>query len=402
MLRVAATVSALASPLACGKAIECPTEVVLMQSPEAGTAEGPQQTPVPADDLVPGLRRPASARRPRPHLRRYLLLGGALLGVGLLGTGLAFYLLARSDLNSFRTIKDPFASIPAAQRPPVPPGALSQDVTFLVGGVDTRSTVPTTGKQAQSGARGRTDTLMMVHLLAGGRGAYVVSIPRDSWVPIPGHGMGKVNWAYFFGGQTLAVRTIEQLTGVRVDHVAVIDWAGFRALTNALGGVTVDIPVTSYDPDNQVTWTKGIHHLDGTQALLYVRDRYGLTNGDFGREARQQNFLRAVFSKLHDSVSLTTPLRLAALAGDLSQAVSVDDTLTDADIEHLLLDMRSLKNGNIEFATVPYVSTGQVGGQSVVDLNPALDQGFWHAFEYDTLPVFMQEEGLKPLGATTP
>jgi LCP family protein required for cell wall assembly len=372
-----------------------------MQASEAGTAEGPEEVPVLAVELIPGLGDDTSTRRPRRRLRRYLLLSAGVLGLGLLGTGLALYLVARSDLNSFRTIKNPFAAIPAAGRPPVPPGALSQDVTFLVGGVDTRSPVPTTGKQAQSDARGRTDTLMMVHLLSGGRGAYIVSIPRDSWVPIPGQGMGKVNWAYYFGGQTLAIRTVEQLTDVRINHVAVIDWDGFKDLTNDLGGVNIDIPVTSYDPANHIRWTKGIHHLNGTQALLYVRDRYGLTSGDFGREARQQNFLRAVFEKLHDSVSLTNPLHMASLVRDLSQAVSVDDTLSDSDIEHLLLDMRNLTTSNIVFATVPYFGTGQAGSQSVVDLDPALDQGFWHAFEYDTLPAFMQEEGLKPLGATT-
>jgi LCP family protein required for cell wall assembly len=397
-----ATVSSPASALACGKAIECPTEVVLMQRPEAGTAEGPEQAEVTTDGLIPGLGDGAGARRPRGRIRRYLLLCAAVLGLGLVGTGLALYLAARSDINSFRTIKNPFAAIPAAQRPPVPPGALSQDVTFLVGGVDTRSAVPTTGQQAQSDARGRTDTLMMVHLLSGGRGAYVVSIPRDSWVSIPGHGMGKVNWAYYFGGQTLAVRTVEQLTGVRINHVAVIDWDGFKNLTNDLGGVNIDIPVTSYDPDNDVRWAKGIHHFDGTQALLYVRDRYGLANGDFGREARQQNFLRAVFSQLHDAVSLTNPLHMAALARDLSQGVSVDDTLSDGGIEHLLLSMHSLSTGNIVFATVPYFGTGQVGNQSVVNLDPAFDQGFWHAFQYDTLPAYMQEEGLNPLGPTTP
>jgi len=373
-----------------------------MQASEAGTAEGRQEAPVPADNLVPGLRDDKRARRPRRRVRRYLLLSAAVLVLGLLGCGLTLYLVAQSDLNSFRTIKNPFAAIPAAQRPPVPPGALSQDVTFLVGGVDTRSPVPTTGTQAQSDVRGRTDTLMMVHLLSGGRGAYVVSIPRDSWVPIPGHGMGKVNWAYYFGGQMLAIRTVEQLTDVRIDHVAVIDWDGFKDLTNDLGGVNIDVPVTSYDSANHVTWAKGIHHLNGSQALLYVRDRYGLTNGDFGREARQQNFLRAVFEKLHDSVSLTSPLHMASLARDLSKAVSVDDTLSDSDIEHLLLDMRHLSTSNIVFATAPYFGTGQVGSQSVVNLDPALDQGFWHAFEYDTLPAFMHEEGLKPLGATTP
>lgn len=357
---------------------------------------------VPADELIPGLDPEPGTRRSRRRVRRYVLLSAAALVVVVVAGALTVYLIGNSYLDRLRSIGDPFTSIPAAQRPPVPPGALSQDVTFLVGGVDTRSPVPTTGRQAQSAERGRTDTLMMVHLLANGMGAYVVSIPRDSWVPIPGNGMGKVNWAYYFGGQTLAVRTVENLTHVRINHVAVIDWDGFKDLTNDLGGVTIDIPVTSYDPANHVTWTKGVHHLDGTQALLYVRDRYGLANGDFGREARQQNFLRAVFAKLHDSVSLTNPLHMATLVRDLSAAVSVDDTLSNGDLEHLLLSMRDLTSSNIVFTTVPYTGTGQVGSQSVVFLNASLDRGFWHAFEYDTLPAFMQEHGLQPLAGTTP
>ena len=362
---------------------------------------GQTQEGVPGDETPEGGDGPE--RRPRWRRPwRYLLLGVIVLVVVLVGGGLGLYLIANNTLNGFRRINDPFASIPAAQRPPVPPGALGEDVTFLVGGVDTRSVVPTTGSQAQSDARGRTDALMMVHVIAGGRGVYAVSIPRDSWVPIPGYGMGKVNWSYYFGGQALAVRTVEQLTHVRINHVAIIDWAGFRDLTNALGGITVDIPVTSRDPANHVTWTKGMHHLDGAQALLYVRDRYGLSNGDFGREARQQNFLRAVFWKLHDEVRPTDPFHVFSLVRNLSQAISVDNTLSNSDMEHLLLSMRGLSGSNIILATVPYSGTGQVGSQSVVKLDPSLDQGFWHAFEYDTLPAFMQAHGLQPLGATTP
>ena len=159
--------------------------------------------------------------------------------------------------------------------------------------------------------------------------------------------------------------------------------------------------MTSHDPANNVTWTKGMHHLDGAQALLYVRDRYGLSNGDFGREARQQIFLRTMFWKLHDEVRPTDPLHAFSLVRNLSQAISVDTTLSNSDIEHLLLSVRGLNGSNIVFTTVPYSGTGQVSSQSVVKLDPSLDQGFWHAFEYGTLPAFMQAHGLQPLGATT-
>jgi LCP family protein required for cell wall assembly len=329
-------------------------------------------------------------------------VGAAVLVVLVAGTGAATYLVARHDLSSMRRIPDPFAAIPATARPPLPTGLAAKDVTFLVGGLDTRSAVPTTGAHAASSDRGRTDTLMLVHLIGGGRGAYVVSIPRDSWVPIPGHGDGKVNWAYFFGGPTLAIRTVEHLTGVRIDHFAIIDWDGFRAVTNALGGVTVNIPGTSYDPANHVTWTAGTQHLNGAQALLYVRDRYGLASGDFDRERRQQNYLRSMFTQVRRAGTLSNPLQAGSVMHALSNAVSVDSTLSDSDMLHLALSLRGLNMGRIVFATAPYTGTGSVDGQSIVRLSQSLRRGFWHAFEYDSLPSYMRAHGLSRLGASTP
>ena len=334
--------------------------------------------------------------------RTAMLAGAAVLIVLVAGIGAVTYLVARHDLSSMRRIPDPFAAIPPAARPPQPTGPAAKDVTFLVGGLDTRSAAPTTGKRAVSSARGRTDTLMLVHLVAGGRAAYVVSIPRDSWVPIPGHGDGKVNWAYIFGGPTLAIRTVEHLTHVRINHFAIIDWDGFRAVTNALGGVTVTIPATSYDPANQVTWTAGTHHLSGTQALLYMRDRYGLASGDFDRERRQQNYLRAMFTQVRRAGTLSNPLRAGSVMRALANAVSVDSTLSDSEMLHLALSMRGLSLSRIVFATVPRLGTGSVHGQSTVQLNQAAGRGFWHAFEYDSLPAYMRAHALSRLGASTP
>ncbi len=363
--------------------------------PPAPAAGEPVAQPV--ED--PGERRARSRWR---RARKVILIVAAVAVIIVLGTASAAYLVTTHYLNSMKRIHNPFASIPAAERPPRPSGAAANDVTFLVGGVDTRSPVPTTGKAAASDARGRTDTLMLVRFIAGGHGAYVVSIPRDSWVPIPGYGDGKVNWAYYFGGPTLAIRTVEKLTGVRIDHVAIIDWAGFRAVTDALGGVTVDIPVTSYDPANHITWTAGSHHLDGAQALLYVRDRYGLASGDFDRERRQQYFLRAVFKQLRKEGKLTNPLQTSSVLRALTGAVSVDSTLSNGEITRLALSLRGLNLSSVVFATVPNAGTGSAGSQSVVRLNQETDPGFWHAFEYDTLPAYMRAHGVKQLGASTP
>jgi LCP family protein required for cell wall assembly len=347
----------------------------------------------------PPPRRPSRWRR----ARKMLLVGTTVLIVLVAGAGVAIYLVARHDLNSIRRIPDPFAAIPAAGRPPQPTGPAAKDVTFLVGGLDTRPAEEATGPHAASRDQGRTDTLMLVHLIAGGGGgAYVVSIPRDSWVPIPGHGDGKANWAYAFGGPSLAIRTVEHLTNVRINHFAIIDWSGFQSVTNALGGVTLNIPSTSYDPDNHITWTAGTHHLNGAQALLYVRDRYGLATGDFDREARQQNYLRAMFTQVRHAGLLANPLRAGSLVQALSNAVSVDSTLGNSQVVHLALSLSKLKMSRIVFTTVPYTGTGTVGGQSIVRLNQSIGPRFWHAFEYDSLPAFMRAHGLARLGTSTP
>jgi LCP family protein required for cell wall assembly len=358
--------------------------------------------PPPAD---PGGWSPPPPRRPSRwrRARKVILVAVTVLIVLVIGAGVATYLVARHDLNSMRRIPDPFAAIPAAGRPPRPTGPAARDVTFLVGGLDTRPAEEATGPRAASRDQGRTDTLMLVHLIAGdGGGAYVVSIPRDSWVPIPGHGDGKANWAYSFGGPSLAIRTVEQLTKVRINHFAIIDWDGFRAVTNALGGVTLNIPSTSYDPANHITWTAGTHHLDGTQALLYVRDRYGLAGGDFDRERRQQNYLRAMFTQVRHAGLLANPLQAGSVAHALSNAVSVDSTLGNSQMLHLALSLSKLNMSRIVFATAPYSGTGSVDGQSIVRLNQSIGRRFWHAFEHDSLPAFMRAHGLARLGASTP
>src|SRR5262245_26139940 len=145
--------------------------------PEHGESAG---TPL-EGNRDPGSARVAHTPSPWRRARKYILLGAIVLVVAVVAAGAGVYLVASNTLSSMRRIHDPFASIPTGQRPPVPAGQAGKDVTFLVGGVDTRSPVATTGKQAQSRLRGRTDTLMLVHLIAGGRRAYVVEIPRAYW-----------------------------------------------------------------------------------------------------------------------------------------------------------------------------------------------------------------------------
>ena len=150
---------------------------------------------------------------------------------------------------------------------------------------------------------------MILHVDADRDGASLVSIPRDSWVDVPGYGYNKINAAFSLAGPSLAIETVEKLTGVRIDHLAVVDWAGFQSLIDTVGGVTVTVPRTIEDPHFNVVWTKGQQTLNGAQALLYVRQRYGLPMGDVDRVKRQQAVVRGLMPRLAGDPAVGQPGR---------------------------------------------------------------------------------------------
>lgn len=170
---------------------------------------------------------------------------------------------------------------------------------------------------------------MLVQVSADRRSASVVSIPRDSWVEIPGRGRAKVIPAYSWGGPALLVGTLEELTGVRVDHLAVIDFVGFRSVVDAIGGV--DVGVAAPTSSAGAAFHAGVNHLDGDAALVDVRQRHELAGGDLARAARRQNVLRAVLGRL---VDVDVFRRLAFLAAR-TRSVSVDATLTNSGLRLL-------------------------------------------------------------------
>jgi LCP family protein required for cell wall assembly len=227
--------------------------------------------------------------------------------------------------------------------------------------------------------------MMLLHIDADRRGASLISVPRDAWVPIPGHGMGKVNWAYSFGGPALAVATFEKLTSIRVDHLVVVDWDGFMSLTDAVGGVDVDVPTTVYDSARHLTWTAGRHHLDGTQALAYVRERYGLPGGDLDRVRRQQAFLRALMqASLHQEMR-KDPVLLYQFLNEVTRHVLVDDQWRISDLAALAASLRDLRSANIRYLTAPVAGLGREGDQSVVHLATDRDRDLWRAVHEDRM-----------------
>ncbi len=187
------------------------------------------------DDQPP---EPRSARRRRGLRALLYVLVAVVILVLLAAAGIVLVTNHLGDqVGRYPSV---FAGIDPSNRPA---GKLGQ--TFLLVGTDSRSPDPTTGADASApdfvfGAQ-RSDVMMVVTIADDGTSASVISIPRDSWVNIPGHGMNKINAAFSFGGPPLAIETVEQLTRVRIDHFAVIDFAGFQQMTDAAGGIDVNV-----------------------------------------------------------------------------------------------------------------------------------------------------------------
>jgi LCP family protein required for cell wall assembly len=344
----------------------------------------------PHDPSLEPATRPRAPRRRR--LTRVLVAAAAaamLLAWG--ATGL-FLERQRSYDRNIRRIPGAFPAEP--DRPARAPGRAQN---WLLVGSDRRADQATTGRDANQplwryGAQ-RADTIMLVHLPANRDRAYLVSFPRDAWVPIQGHGNAKLNATFSFGGPPLLIATIERLTGVRVDHFAVLDFEGFRSMTDALGGVDVQVTRTVWAPAQKVLWPAGTHHLDGARALDFVRQRHNLPGGDLGRIKRQQAFLKALARQAIDRGTLANPLKLNAFLEAATKAMSVDESLTTSALRSLALQFRSVRAGDVVFVTAPVAGTGTEGRQSVVYLDRVRGRRLYRALREDTVEAYLADTG---------
>lgn len=328
------------------------------------------------------------AVRPRRRtLTRVLTVAAVGLLVVVVGsTALLFERQQAYDRNIER-LPDVFPA--DADRPPPAPapdpegqGATSAENWLLVGSDSRAERADDAGDGATPASTPggqRADVIMLVHLPADRSRVYLVSLPRDAWVPIDGHGTAKINAALAYGGPPLLIATVEQLTGVRVDHFAMLDFHGFEAMTDALGGVDVNVSRTVTDPIRDIVWTAGTHHLDGERALDFARQRHNLQGGDFGRIKRQQAFLKALAARVADRGVLTNPLRLNAFLDAATQAVAVDETVTLGRLRRLAVELRTVRTDDIVFMTTPVTGLGTEGEQSVVYLDTDRSQPLFGA-----------------------
>jgi LCP family protein required for cell wall assembly len=200
---------------------------------------------------------------------------------------------------------------------------------WLMVGSDSRQGL--TGDQKQELATGdagggRTDTMMLLHIPgAGGGPATLVSLPRDSLVAIPGRGRNKLNAAYALGGPQLLTRTVEQATGLRIDHYAEVGFGGFAGVVDAAGGVNICVPQRLRDPAAGLNLQPGCQNLDGAQALGFVRTRHLFARQDLDRIQNQRQFVSALLGKVTSGSVLANPMRLLSVATNGARALTVAD-----------------------------------------------------------------------------
>jgi LCP family protein required for cell wall assembly len=258
---------------------------------------------------------------------------------------------------------------------------------WLIVGSDSRAGL--TAEQEKELATGgdvgqRTDTIMLLH--SGSSGPVLVSIPRDSYVSIPGHGRNKLNAAYAIGGAPLLVSSVEAATGLRIDHYAEIGFGGFVGAVDAVGGVEMCVPQAIKDPKAALNIKEGCQELDGATALGYVRTR-ATAGSDFDRVERQRAFLSALVKKATSPATLVNPFRVVPLTSAVTAAITVDESDHVWNLAGLGFAMRGISSGDGVTTTVPVGGTPSVGGQSVVQWDKNRAAALFTALENDEKPT---------------
>jgi LCP family protein required for cell wall assembly len=229
----------------------------------------------------------------------------------------------------------------------------SGPINILVVGIDTRGGLTHRQELALhvgSAISTNTDTMMLMHIPADHDSIQVVSLPRDSWVNIPGHGMNKINAADGIGGPPLMVRTVEHATGLVINDYVEIDFLGFVKVINALGGVDICLPYAVDDHYSGLHLSAGSHHVNGTTALEFVRDRHSFALSDLARIKDQQQLLSSALSKATRVGLLANPIRLQEFLSSVSAAVTVDQGFN---LVRLAEELRGIRPSNVTFTTVP-------------------------------------------------
>ncbi|MEJ8648444.1 LCP family protein [Streptomyces sp. MS1.AVA.3] len=308
----------------------------------------------------PGPGRPGPPRVP-PHRwgwRRWAALGTAGFLLGGAGTGWAVYSKLNGNIHTDSATERELRKWESERPPAGPPNA--ENVLLL--GSDSR-----TGDNRQYGRSSgqRSDTTMLLHLAADRKSATAVSIPRDLVVTVP-HckhpdatetepRTTRFNEAFALGGAACTIRTVEELTGIRIDHYLIIDFVGFKKMVDAVDGVEICLTRPVQDREAALSLPAGRQTLHGEAALGFVRARKSLGNGsDTQRMQRQQDFLGALVKKVQSNGVLLNPTRLYPVLDAATSSLTTDAALASLKgLYELVRSTRSIPTGRVQFMTVP-------------------------------------------------
>ena len=287
-------------------------------------------------------------------------------------------------------------------RPDKPNKALN----YLLVGSDTREGLTKEQRKllrvgsTATAAGKRSDTMLIVHISKARDKVTLISIPRDSLVTIPEHvssidktkiipaAKGKINSAFAFGGAPLLIETIENETGVRIDHYIEIGFAGFAGMVDALGGIEVCTKKDIDDPGSHLVLSAGVHTLNGVESLKYVRTRDFDGMGDLGRMQRQQQFLGSLLRKVTSTGVLLNPIKLVNFFNAAIATVTTDSELNESDLLTLAKQMKNLSPSKVRTLTIPLsdVNARVTGLGSVVVWDPVLAPDLFNRLRED-LPL---------------
>ncbi|MGD0926424.1 MAG: LCP family protein [Streptosporangiaceae bacterium] len=286
------------------------------------------------------ITRIAAGRKAR-H-RRVMLIVSALLSAGVLfvaGTAWGFTSYINDTIGR---VNAGTAGTPA-----------SGPLNVLLAGVDQRSGLTRHQQLALHVGRAvssNSDTMMLIHVSGDRSRVTVISLPRDSWVDIPGHGMNKINAAYGLGGPPLVVKTVEQNTGLTINDFIQVNFLGFVKVIDALGGVNICLPFAVDDSYSGLHLSKGLHHVNGITALEYARDRHSFAASDLARIQDQQRLLSSMLTEAISSGTLANPVKLDQFLRAALSAIKVDQGLN---VAALADQLRGISPHDVRFMTVP-------------------------------------------------
>ncbi|MFF0753550.1 LCP family protein [Streptomyces sp. NPDC004267] len=302
---------------------------------------------------------PAGAKRKR-HWLRWVALAAAVVVLAAAGVGWWAYRKLNGNITTDTTADAELRKYEKERPSP----AVNAARNILLIGSDSRTGAGNDAYGRNSGTQ-RSDTTILLHISAHGAGATAVSIPRDLMVRIPSctkpdKGMtreqfAQFNWAFEFGGTACTIRTLEKLTGIRIDHHMVVDFRGFKEMVDAVDGVEICLKEPIDDKDAHLKLPAGRQTLHGEQALGFVRARKSLGNGsDTERMDRQQQFLGALVNKVQSDGVLLNPTKLYPVLDAATKSITTDPGLASLrDLYDLARSMRAVPTDKVQFLTVP-------------------------------------------------